>query len=583
MADHTRVTHVRTGLAVLLACALLGGVPAAAHASLGTRALFHVATDTDPNDVGFPGQWSLENSGRFYTGAMTDADIDAEEAWQAPDNADGDGITVGVVDMGIYRDHPDLAGQFVDAPGPDYAPATTCEKPPPDHGTAIAGVIAALRGNGTGIAGIAPKAKILPVRALDDCGVGTPDSVTKGLRYAADNGAQIVVGSFSSDPWLDAASKAAIAQSFHDIFAQHPSTLFVFAAGNEGNNDDARPVYPCNSDAGNVLCVGASNVDDSPRCTSNYGNRSVDLFAPGDRIWTTVRPDAITPLSGTSMAAPIVAGVAALVWPTLEKQTAANVAAVVGNAVDPRDAMKPLSVSGGRLNAAVALGQTPADSLGAAQGTPCADTDHDGVNDVADDCPDTPGDGPQGCPLDTDSDGVPDASDNCPSVANPRQDDADGDRIGDACDATPRGADADGDGVGALDDRCPAQYARTSNGCPAAAVTPAPTPPPAVVTPPPVVVQPVVAPRIVSIAVRVAHNRRSARVTVRLSGTLRAVMRVERRVRRGHRHVWKRVLQRSLTFTARGRAMTVRTRARGSYRVTVSLAGARTVRRGFRV
>jgi hypothetical protein len=83
--------------------------------------------------------------------------------------------------------------------------------------------------------------------------------------------------------------------------------------------------------------------------------------------------------------------------------------------------------------------------------------------------------------------------------------------------------------------------------------------------------------------VNVARNRRSARVTVKLSRTLRAVVTVERRVLGHHRPRWQRVLRRSLTFTARGRAMTVGTRVRGSYRVTVALTGARTVRRSFRV
>jgi subtilisin family serine protease len=547
-------------------------------------------------------------------------------------------VTVAVADTRLDVHQPDLVDRLSTEPaGPDV-PGCNASKPP-DHGTAVAGVVAAEADNGIGIAGVAPNARILPVPALDDCGGGSLDTVLSAFDYAAAHGAQIVVASFSTDPLLPQDQKDAVRDAFSQYFAapEHSDTLFVVAAGNEGNDDDLNPVYPCSSDAPNVVCVGRSNIDDSPDCMSNVGAQSVDLFAPGDRIWTTVWSDGSTarvaPLSGTSMSAPMVAGVAAMMIGQIpsgdgDGRSRARPPAPLGGAaladelrgadpdvsvVDARDAMTPISLTHGRLNAAKALGVATTDELagghwadwqscdddhdgfrnsadacpsdaGSVTAGGCPDADGDGVKDSADACPDTAGPAELGgCPPDRDGDGVTDVSDNCPAAANPGQEDGDHDGVGDACD------DRDGDGVVDAVDGCP-DRAGTNAGCPVVHVPPHVTPPPTV-TPPPVVVNPppnpitapVVSPRIVSVSVRVAHGRRSARITVRLSRTLRATVTVQRRQKHRHHRVWKRVARRSVTFTARGRAMTVHTRVRGRYRVTVRLDGARTVRRNFRV
>jgi hypothetical protein len=560
-------------------------------------------------------QWALSNLGPWAgePNAVKHSDIDADEAWEVET---GDGVVVGVVDMSIYADHPDLleplpavegepagverhvedGADFVTTPG-------SC--PPPqglaDHATHVAGTIAAARGNG-GIAGVAPDAHVMPLRALNDCGVGTLSTVLEALEYAGTAGLPIVVASFGTDPWLDAAHKAAVNAQLADVFERWDETLFIAAAGNEGNDNDQLPVYPCSTTRNgekppNLLCVGMTDSSDSPVCWGNVGEHSVDLFAPGLRIYSTVRGVlGWAYLSGTSMAAPIAAGAAALLKASQNLGPAA-MAARLRESVDTKASMETLSLAGGRLNAAVAV-DFPGRLDGAGGESPGWDTcdrDHDGFRDdtaSGDLCPDTPGT-LRGCP-DGDGDGVRDLDDNCPTVVNPDQADSDGDGLGDACDPTPRGEDVDGDLRAALDDRCPTVWAATADGCPAP-VPPAPGPPstPAPSPAPPVLpsIEPL---RIVDVAVDVRKCRRgtsckrSAKVTVRVSQTARVAVKVERRVRRRGKLRWSRVSSRSLKSTSRGRTLTVRGKrgralARGTYRVTVKLPGAPSARRTFNV
>src|SRR4051794_30775367 len=132
----------------------------------------------------FGAQWGLENNGvvRAITpNAVEDSDIDAVDAWRVTKGA---GVTIAVVDTAIHTQHPDLLHNI--APGapdvPDFVGAEACDapEPAPDHGTQIAG-IAAAEENGTGGIGVAPQAQVLPVRALDNCGNGKPDSVVQAL------------------------------------------------------------------------------------------------------------------------------------------------------------------------------------------------------------------------------------------------------------------------------------------------------------------------------------------------------------------------------------------------------------------
>ncbi|MEO6961082.1 MAG: S8 family peptidase [Puia sp.] len=183
------------------------------------------------------------------------------------------------------------------------------------HGTHVSGIIAAARNNGTGINGIAGQVLIMSVRAIPD-GDERDKDVALAIRYAVDNGALIINMSFGKyfspgKKWVDEAVQ----------YAELRDVLLVHSAGNDESDNDSVPSYPnphygaLNSRSGSFLTVGASGGGpDSlimPRF-SNYGKKDVDLFAPGVKIYSTVPGNQYETFSGTSMAAPVVSGVAAL-------------------------------------------------------------------------------------------------------------------------------------------------------------------------------------------------------------------------------------------------------------------------------
>jgi subtilisin family serine protease len=272
------------------------------------------------NDPLFPRQWGLTQ-------------INAPGAWAR--GVKGSGATIAVLDTGVDLNHPDLQGQLV--AGHDFvADKNDCPAGPQDengHGTHVAGIAAAATNNGIGVAGTAPDAKIMPVRVLDAEGSGSVDDIAAGIRYAADNGANVISMSLGELPVLsqidpDNAEIAAAIQHAWDKGA-----LVVAAAGNE--------TFPlCDSPAWehHSVCVGATDDAGLPSFYSNFPNNPdlVGVRAPGGRIgaqceddqdiWSTVWPGAdfeckdsgqlsgYETLAGTSMATPFVSGVAALLY-----------------------------------------------------------------------------------------------------------------------------------------------------------------------------------------------------------------------------------------------------------------------------
>src|SRR3954454_2380898 len=275
----------------------------------------------------------------------------------------GAGITVAVVDTGTKIDHPDLGPDiwtnFKEVPGNGvdddhngfvddvHGVDVTTKAQGQDltdgngHGTHVAGIIAAAA-NGRGVVRIAPRVKIMTVRALGANGTGTTGAVADGVRYAAANGARIInlsLGSDQPDPQLDAAIAAAAAAN----------VLVVVAAGNESRDLDSTPAYPASTPAPNMVGVAATTPDDgrSIAAFSNFGRVTVPLAAPGEDILSTAKDGGYILESGTSMASPMVAGVAALMAAANPRLGAADLRGLLMQTA----IRSPLRVSAGYVDA----------------------------------------------------------------------------------------------------------------------------------------------------------------------------------------------------------------------------------------
>lgn len=292
-----------------------------------------------------PYQWTLDNTGTNLSGVSSlppveqtpDADIDGVEARLG---ATGEGAVVAIVDSGVDLSHPDLAhaawvnpgedcdsetGNGIDDDGNGYVDDCSgwdfgdndrqmFDGSNNAHGTHVAGIVAARSGNGQGVAGIAPNAKIMDLKVSDRWGAIPSSSIAMAIRYAVDNGADVVNLSLGSEPGAPLASAAEMAAAVD--YARVNGVLLVVAAGNNGISLDNAAVYPASLDTSNMLVVGATDPTDRRTTFSNYGS-VVDLFAPGLYILSTTPNGQLAFQSGTSQASPTVAGAAALVVQSL--------------------------------------------------------------------------------------------------------------------------------------------------------------------------------------------------------------------------------------------------------------------------
>ncbi len=327
---------------------------------------------TIPNDSYFSLLWGLHNTGQSE--GTVDADIDAPEAWDIQKGSNT--IVVAVIDTGVDYNHKDLDANMWTNPGEIAGDGIDNDKNgyvddirgwdffsndnnPYDqsgHGTHCSGTIAAEGNNGRGVVGVSWNAKIMPLRFLGPMGGYTSDAVL-AVEYATLMGADIMSNSWGGGEHSSALENAISAANDAEI-------LFVAAAGNGGvddigDNNDVTPHFPSNYDVPNVVAVAATDRNDNLVYFSNYGTNSVDLGAPGVDIASTYPRNRYAYMSGTSMAAPHVAGAAALIKAHYPDISVADLKARILDSVDPISALDGITVTGGRLNVANCLNTIP--------------------------------------------------------------------------------------------------------------------------------------------------------------------------------------------------------------------------------
>jgi len=296
-----------------------------------------------PNDPRFSDQWYLNN--------VDDADIDMPEAWDIQRSASS--VPVAVMDTGADLDHPDLAAGLV--PGWDFVNDDADPSDDEGHGTNVAGLIGATGGNGLGIAGVAYETIIVPVKVLDNTQVGYYSWWASGFHYAADLGVRIInlsAGVVNHSEALHAAVQYA-----------HDRGIVICAAMMNFNSDV--PYYP--AAYSETVAVGATDRQDQRTDPfiwgggSSYGDH-IDLVAPGDGLVSTYLNGGYASYAGTSQAAPLVAGVAALMIQIDVTLTPESLITILHETADDKVGRPVEDIPGfdiyhghGRLNAAAAL------------------------------------------------------------------------------------------------------------------------------------------------------------------------------------------------------------------------------------
>jgi len=325
-----------------------------------------LATD----DPYFSEQWGL-------------AKIHAEEAWaKSTGNSE---VVVAVLDTGLDYEHEDIMGNLWvnpneipgdgqdndhngftdDVKGWNFVSGYPGSADPMDdqtykengefvcaptwndyHGTHTAGIIGAVGNNNKGISGVCWNVKIMPIKIVNYCGQVLDSRIVNGVDYATNNGAFL-----TSNSYRQLSENYSISVKLAISRAQEKNRLFVASAGNENGNLDANPRYPACYPNENIIAVLATNDDDTKRSDSNYGQNSVDIGAPGSEIWSLRRGDYYQQKSGTSMAAPHVAGVAALALGVCPGLTYGRLKDLIIDGADYVASLNNKCVADGRLNA----------------------------------------------------------------------------------------------------------------------------------------------------------------------------------------------------------------------------------------
>src|SRR5712691_4131013 len=257
------------------------------------------ATLAAPNDPSYGSQWGLKT-------------IRALEGWGIYPGtyASTGGATLAVVDTGVDSSHPDLDAHVLTTMGAScMSPSGSCSSGPAlddnGHGTHVAGIAAAETNNNTGVAGTAYTSSIIPVKVLDSNASGSYAAITNGIMWAAQHGAR---------------ARKLSSGGRRDSQAMSLGSLAVASAG---NNSSSAANYPAACPG--AVGVAATDSSDKPASFSNYGSPDVFVSAPGVSIYSTYPGGGYTTMSGTSMAAPYVTGLAALLFGELPGRTIGDV------------------------------------------------------------------------------------------------------------------------------------------------------------------------------------------------------------------------------------------------------------------
>ncbi len=291
-----------------------------------------------PNDPEFSKLWGIQNVGQADSAGQVGtagSDIGVVPLWQKGLTGSKD-ILVAVIDTGIDHTHPDLAANvftnageiagngidddkngFVDdVHGWNFEAKSSNAKDDHDHGSHCAGTIGGTGNNGIGVVGVNWNVTMLPVKFLSASGSGSLQGAIESINYA-----RMMKVNIMSNSWGGGGFSQALMDSI--VAAKEAGIVFVAAAGNESNNNDAKPTYPASYDVDNIISVAATDNRDTIAKFSNYGAARVHVAAPGVKVFSTTKDGKYAAFSGTSMATPHVAGIAALMLadqPTLTYQ-----------------------------------------------------------------------------------------------------------------------------------------------------------------------------------------------------------------------------------------------------------------------
>jgi subtilisin family serine protease/subtilisin-like proprotein convertase family protein len=316
---------------------------------------------TDVDGDGVITFWDLNEAVNIGPGKITDLNgngyIDggdvlrarASGGWADAADGDGNGRVDDLVGWDFYSNDNDPIDRTAEAGG---------------HGTHVAGTVGAVGNNALGVAGMAWRVQIMPVRFLGSGG-GTTANAVLSVDYASANGAVI-----SNNSWGGGGFSSALRDAV--TRAHDRGQVFVAAAGNSSRDNDVTPFYPASYAVPNVVAVASTDRYDNLSSFSNYGRTTVELAAPGSSIISTYPGTGYATMSGTSMASPQVSGAFALVKSQTPGLSVADAVARVLGAVDPVASVATRTITGGRLNAARAVAPTDTDGPAVVSLTPDA-------------------------------------------------------------------------------------------------------------------------------------------------------------------------------------------------------------------